>query len=147
MPKNKKRRKRNHSEEKADYGLKKATKQFNWRLAGRLLLNFTIVFCVYLLALNYAERQRSPMLQEIILAVFYGVTTILACVFVILNRGVSNDIPTKEQLRDDWDDAKKEAFIKKYTESKAKAKKILPWLIPMIFTILFDTIYLLYFVK
>ena len=147
MSKTRKKRKNNSPKQKNDYGLKAAVKQFNWRLAGKLLLSFTIIFSIYLFSLNYAEAHKSPLLQQIVLIIYCSATTVLACAFIFLNRGISNDIPKKEQLRDDWADEKKEEFIEKYIQSKNKAKKLLIVLIPLIFTILFDTIYLLYFVK
>ena len=126
MPKRKNRKKRNNgSSVNADYGLKKAVKEFNWRLAGKLLLSFAIIFSIYLFALNYAEAHRNPLLQNVVLIIYSGATTVIACVFIILNRGVSNDIPTKEQLRDDWSDEKKTEYIEKLIESKKKAKKLL----------------------
>ncbi len=140
-----KNRKRRHFEaEKENNAPKNA---FNWKLAGKLLLYFAAIFGLYQLLLKIAEMNRSPLMQSIVMTVYSGATTIVACVFLFLNRGVTKDIPTKEQLRDDWSDEKKEKYIEKYVESKEKAKRLLFILIPLIFTLLFDTIYLMFFVK
>ena len=127
--------------------MKSAFGQFNWRLAGKLLLSFAVIFGLYQVLLNIAETNKNPAMQEMVMIIYSVATTVVACIFIVLNRGISNDIPTKEQLRDDWSDEKKLQFIEKYTESKKKAKKWLIVLIPLLFTLLFDTLYLLFMVK
>ena len=116
MSKNKKRRKaKKPSSNKPD--LKKNLKKINWKIITKLLLIFAAVFGVYQFCIKLSEYYGIFLIQEIMLTVYYIATTVIACVFVVLNRGISNDIPTPEQLPSDWSKEKKEEFILKYTAS------------------------------
>ncbi len=110
-----------------------------------LLVCFAVVFGIYQLMLHLAVWLNEPMIQEITLIVYSGVLTILLVIFIIMNKGISKDIPTKEVLRDDWSDEKKEKFIESYVTGKQKARKLLLIIIPLILTLLIDMIYLFYF--
>ena len=127
--------------------LKKSFGELNWRLVGKLLLSFTIIFGLYVTLLKVAEINRSFLMQDIVMIVYSSVTTVVFCIFIVLNRGISRDIPTKEQLNQSWSDSQKTEFIEKYVKSKEKAKKWLIILIPLLFTLLFDMMYLVLFVK
>ena len=127
--------------------LKKRFGELNWRLVGKLLLSFTIIFGLYVTLLKVAEINRSFLMQDIVMIVYSSVTTVVFCIFIVLNRGISRDIPTKEQLNQSWSDSQKTEFIEKYVKSKEKAKKWLIILIPLLFTLLFDMMYLVLFVK
>ena len=127
--------------------LRKSFKELNWRLVGKLLLSFTLIFGLYVTLLKIAEINRSFLMQDIVMIVYSSVTTVVLCIFIVLNRGVSRDIPTKEQLNKGWSDSQKTEFIEKYVKSKEKAKKWLIILIPLLFTLLFDMMYLVLFVK
>ena len=140
-------KKRVISERDTKRDIQKSFKEFNWRLAGRLLLSFTVIFGIYVTLLKIAENTRSLLMQDIVMIVYSSVTTIVLCIFIILNRGISRDIPTKEQLNEKWSDEKKTEFIESYVKSKEKAKKWLIILIPLLFTLLFDMMYLILFVK
>ena len=140
-------KKRVISERDTKRDIQKSFKEFNWRLAGRLLLSFTVIFGVYVTLLKIAENTRSLLMQDIVMIVYSSITTIVLCIFIILNRGISRDIPTKEQLNEKWSDEKKTEFIESYVKSKEKAKKWLIILIPLLFTLLFDMMYLILFVK
>ncbi|MBQ8696236.1 MAG: hypothetical protein IJ519_00820 [Clostridia bacterium] len=60
---------------------------------------------------------------------YYTALPLLIIIFVILNRGISNDIPTREQLPEDMSEDEKDAFIE---EIKACRRRSRPWLIPII---------------
>lgn len=140
-------KKRVSSEGDAKKDIQKSFKEFNWRLLGKLLLSFTVIFGLYVTLLKVAEINRSFMMQDIVMIVYSSVTTIVLCIFIVLNRGISKDIPTKEQLNQKWSDEEKTEFIESYVKSKEKAKKWLIILIPLLFTLLFDMMYLILFVK
>ena len=140
-------KKRYSSESNNKRDIQNSFKEFNWRLAGKLLLSFTIIFGLYVTLLKIAENNRSLLMQDIVMIVYSSVTTIVLCIFIVLNRGISKDIPTKEQLNENWSDEKKTQFIENYVKSKEKAKKWLIILIPLLFTLLFDMMYLVLFVK
>ena len=140
-------KKRVNSERDTKKDIQKSFKEFNWRLFGKLLLSFTVIFGLYVTLLKIAENTRSLLMQDIVMIVYSSATTIVLCIFIILNRGISRDIPTKEQLNEKWSDEEKTEFIESYVKSKEKAKKWLIILIPLLFTLLFDMMYLILFVK
>lgn len=146
MSKNKKTRKIIPDSE-AETSLKKSLKKINWRLAGKVFGIFVIVFAVYQTCLKLAEIYNIILIQQITIISYTAITTVLACAFIIINGGVSKDIPTKFDLKDSLTDEEKEKLIQKITDRRTKAKKILVFLIPFIFTLFFDTLYLLLFVK
>ena len=146
MAKKKHRKRRSFvPESEAKNAVKKSFSEFNWKLFGKLVLSFVIIFSLYQLGLKLGEIY-NPTIITVVVVTYVIATTILAAVFIIMNRGVSNDIPTKEQLNDNMSDEEKEKFIADLTESKRKAKKILLILIPLIFTLLFDMVYLFFLV-
>ena len=147
MAKKKNRKKRSFiPESDAKNAVKKSFAEFNWKLFGKLILSFVIIFSLYQLGLKLGELY-NPTIITVVVVTYVIATTILAVAFIIMNKGVSNDIPTKEQLRDDMSDEEKEKFIADLTESRKKAKKLLLVLIPLIFTLLFDMLYLFFLVK
>lgn len=133
-------------ESEAKNELKKSFSEFNWKLLGKLILSFVIIFSLYQLGLKLGEIY-NPIIITVVVVSYVIATTILAAAFIIMNKGISNDIPTKEQLSDNMSNEEKEMFISDLIESKRKAKKILLVLIPLIFTLLFDMIYLFFLVK
>ena len=147
MSKKKKKRRSFVPESEAKNAVKQSFAQFNWKLAGRVLLNFVIVFGIYQFLLKMCEHYGNQTLYSVVIIGYVAITTVLAAVFFIINRGASNDIPTKEQLNDSMTTEEKEKFIDELIKARKKAKKLLPWLIPFIFTLLFDMLYLLFFVK
>ena len=147
MSKKKKKRRSFVPESEAKNAVKKSFAEFNWKLAGKLFLYFVVIFGIYQFCLKLAEIYANRVICDVVVIVYVIATTVLAAVFIIMNRGVSNDIPTKEQLRDTMSDDEKEKFINDLIESRKKAKKLLLILIPLIFTLLFDMLYLLFFIK
>lgn len=147
MAKKKHRKRRSFiPESEAKNAVKKSFAEFNWKLFGKLILSFVIIFGLYQLGLKFGEIY-NPVIITVVVVTYVIATTVLASAFIIMNRGVSNDIPTKEQLNDDMSDEEKEKFIADLIESRKKAKKILLVLIPLIFTLLFDMLYLFFLVK
>ena len=120
-------------------------KKFNTKLALMLVLCFAVIFGIYQLMINLAVWLNEPMIQEMTLTVYSVALTVLFVIFVILNKGISKDIPTKEVLPDEWSDEKKEKFIEGYVTGKQKARKLLLFIIPLILTLLIDMAYLFYF--
>ncbi len=110
-----------------------------------LLVSFLVIFGIYQLLLHLAVRLNNPAIQEATLVIYSGALTVLFVIFVILNKGISKDIPTKEVLPDEWDDGKKERFIESYVVGKQKARKLLYIIIPLALTLMIDIAYLFYF--
>lgn len=147
MAKKKRKRRSFVPESEAKNAVKKSFREFNWRLAGKLLLSFAVIFSIYHVLLKLGEIYNNKFLYDYTVILYIIITCVLFAAFVIMNRGVSNDIPTKEQLTDEWTDGEKEKFIEDLKASRKRAKKILIYLIPFIFTLLFDVVYLLFLVK
>lgn len=147
MSKKRKKRRSFIPESEAKTALKKSFKEFNWQLAGKILLLFVIVFSVFQLCMRLAEMYEIFVLQQITVFVYTAIATLLGAMFIIINGGVSSDIPRKDQLRDDLSDGEKEKIIELVKLRREKAKKLLVYLVPFVFTLLLDTLYLLLFVK
>ena len=142
-----KRRKKQKSSAYAESKLQKTVREFNWALFRRVAVLTALVFSAYQLCLKLAVYFETRLIQDITLIVYTSAATVLADVFIFVNGGLSRDIPTKEQLKDSLTDREKEDIIELVKERRAKAKKILIYLIPFIFTLLFDMLYLIFFTK
>lgn len=147
MAKKHKKRRKTPLDSEAKSALQKSLRELNWKLLGRVAGLFVLVFSFYQICLNIAAQLNSVLIQQITVITYTAITTVLAVIFVFINGGISNDIPTKEQLSDELTDKEKEEFIEFIKNRRKKAKRILLYLIPFIFTLLFDTLYLFLFVK
>lgn len=147
MAKKRKKRRSFIPESEAKTALKKSFREFNWRLAGKVFVLFVIVFSVFQLCMKLAEIYDSFLIQQITVIVYTAIATILGALFIIINGGVSSDIPRKDQLKDSLSDNEKEEIIELVKVRRAKAKKLLVYLAPFVFTLLLDTLFLLLFVK
>ena len=145
MAKHKKRKKSDNT--KTVSALQKSLNTLNWSLIRKLAIRFALVFSVYQLCLKLAVYFETRLIQDITLIVYTSAATVLAVVFIFVNGGLSRDIPTKEQLKDSLTDREKEDIIELVKVRRKKAKKILIYLIPFIFTLLFDMLYLIFFTK
>ena len=140
-----KRRKKQKSSAYAESKLQKSVREFNWALFRRVAVLTALVFSAYQLCLKLAVYFETRLIQDITLIVYTSAATVLAVVFIFVNGGLSRDIPTKEQLKDSLTDKEKEDIIELVKVRRKKAKKILIYLIPFIFTLLFDMLYLIFF--
>ena len=117
--------------------VKESAKKFNFKLAlteiGLFVLMFgTLEFCNF-------NSDKSPVFFYAF-TVFYGALFLLAGAFIIVNRGFSRDVPTRDQLSDDMSDGEKDKFIEKLEKGHRAGKKILIFLVPLLFTVLIDWI-------
>ena len=146
MAKRRKKRKKSDNT-KTVSALQKSLNTLNWSLIRKLAIRFALVFSVYQLCLKLAVYFESIVIQQLTVIVYTGITTVLAAAFVLINGGLSTDVPTKEQLKNNLSDKEKEDIINLVKERRAKAKKLLVYLVPFIFTLLFDMLYLIFFTK
>ncbi len=114
----------------------KPKKKIDWKRRGILLLIFAVVFTVYYAA---CELEFYP-----ILPIYLGITTILAVVFIILNRGLERAVPTRDDLPDHMSIEEKDAYIALALKRKGQARQVLMLLIPFILTIFIDMVILTY---
>lgn len=65
--------------------------------------------------------------------------------YIIINRGVSNDVPEKAQLADSLSETEKEELIAEIKRRHEKARPLLYFLFPLLFIVGFDIVYTLLF--
>lgn len=114
----------------------KTPKKIDWKKRGILLLIFAVVFTVYYAA---CELEFYP-----IVPVYLGITTLLAVLFIILNRGIERALPTEGDLPDSMTHEEKTAYIALAVKRKGQAKQVLMLLIPFLLTIFIDMVILTY---
>ena len=141
----KSKKKRNTAKQKIEEVKASAFAKLDKKLLLKVFINFILVFSIYRVLVELGERYRSHLILSLTVYGYIAITGILSIIFIILNRGVSNDVPTKEQLNDEMTDEEKEKFIEDLIQSRKKAKKVLVYLVPFIFTLLLDAIVLVFF--
>ena len=138
--KNKKKR-RSFAEESP---LKSQLRRFNWKRLLLLLLTTALAFGVYevLIALNFLPIGGIP----IIMPVYFIIVTTLLCAVLILNSGISTKkiTPDMIRMREDEDTEYLKGICDKLNARKDIAKRLMFVLLPFLFAILFDVIYLFY---
>lgn len=136
MKKKKKYRITQRSATKATSELKRSLKKVNWKLIGSVL-GLTILFnVIYQTFLAFEQAFIMPLYAIVLAALFI-------CYF-ICNGGFSRNVPTYDELPNDWDEEKKTTYIEGMTRRKKKAKIFLVFIIPLILTLMFDLVYLFY---
>ena len=116
--------------------LKRTSRRINWKLIGEIL-GLTILFVGFY---QFAMRRE----WAVVMWIYYAATLILLVAFLILNRGLSRAPLTPEQLPDAWSDEKKAAFAARDVRNKAIARRLLIFLLPLLFNFVVETAYLFY---
>ena len=62
-------------------------------------------------------------------------------IYIFMNRGLLS-VPEKKKLPDDWDNAKKDAFIAEQTARKKRSEVLLYVIIALLFTVLLDLFFI-----
>ncbi len=128
----------------AGRAVKESVKGFSWQRALRLLLATVLVFAVYEALISLEASFYMPF--SVVMLVYVAVVTVLACIILYLNHGVSAKEITPEMFRDEdgaiEDEEGVRAFCEKVNADKKKAKKLMPFLIPFALTLLLDVFYL-----
>ncbi len=73
--------------------------------------------------------------------IYYTALPLLIVLFVLLNRGISNDIPKKDQLSDSMTSEEKDAFIREIKECRDRARPLLILIIPLALIVGFDILH------
>lgn len=118
-------------------------KKFPVKRALTLLLSTLAAFALYEAVLVIEER--AGLSFSIITPVYYIAVTLLFCAIFFLNRGFSKAPVTAEALIEDGvapEDA--DALCEKLNRQKNVAKALMMILVPLIFAVLLDVIYLFY---
>ncbi len=144
MAKQKKTKKKHNTAAASETPLRSQLKRFNWTRLLLIILATALAFGVYeaLITLNFLPIGGIP----IIMPVYFIIVTLLLCAVLIFNSGISTKEVTPEMLRssEDDDNAHLEEICVKLNARKKVAKKLMLVLLPFLFAILFDVIYLFY---
>lgn len=111
----------------------------SWKRIVTLLLSSIAVVGVYIAGCSLRIKA--------VVYIYYAALLVLGVAFLILNRGVSNTLPTPDMLPDAWSAAEKDAFIEKEKIRKHRARLLLYGIIPLLMTFAFDLIYMAFWQK
>lgn len=144
MPKKKKDRKKSGLvyDPDAKKRLKQQLRAFNWRRFGLLILSTLAAFAV--LEAGITLEAKAKMSFSVVTIIYYVIVTALAAAVVILNHGFSKKPFTRDMIREDVPEDEAERILDKLNRRKGITKKLMPVLIPFIFAILLDFMYLFY---
>ncbi len=118
------------------------TKRFNFRRAIFIALTTLAVFTLYetLIAVPALRVGGIP----IIMPVYFVIVTALICAIIFFNHGFSKDKLTPDMFSEDNDAERVKALCETVNRHKLIAKKLMFVLLPFLFSIFFDIIYLFY---
>ncbi|MBQ8551953.1 MAG: hypothetical protein IJ428_03960 [Clostridia bacterium] len=122
--------------------VKASLKAFNWRRALLIAVATIAAFSLYE-ALIAVESLRVGDIP-IIMPIYFGIVTVLVCAIVFFNHGFSQKEVTPDMFTDDGDPDRIKAACDNINRHKAIAKKLMLILLPFLFAIFFDIIYLFY---
>ena len=113
---------------------------------GILFLNFLLLYGLLRLIITLAERTGHIWIYYAG-TILYGATVIaLFVAFFILNGYTLNRVEfLPEDLPDRWSEEQKQAWLARYPENRAKAKRLLFFLLPLIVTLFISYIELTFF--
>jgi len=118
----------------ASHKTKSAEKRrFPWKRALLLFLSFLVFFSLYQIGIYFYQLW--------ILHAYCIAAGVLVVAYAAWNRGVFR-VPKAEELPKEWKKDEKEAFIAEIAGRRAKSSILLYFLIPLIMTVLFDTVWL-----
>lgn len=145
MAKHKKHKKKKISAANAaESPIRAKLKRFNWWRLILIVLSTALAFGVYeaLIAANFLPIGGIP----IIMPVYFIIVTILLIAIIIMNSGISTKGVTPDMIRtsEDESEAHLAEICEKLNARKVIAKKLMLVLLPFLFAILFDVLYLFY---
>ena len=119
-------------------------KRFNWRLAAVLAASTVASFALYNVLVDITALRVDGI--PVIMPIYIVIVTVLLSLVIIFNSGFSTKPITVDMLRSDdgTDDKELLRVCETLNERKKIAKKLMIVLIPFVFTLFFDMIYLFY---
>ena len=109
--------------------------KFNFGLAGGLLLLSIVAIAIFRTA-----KEISLASYIAVIIIYSAVTLAVSLRYIYLNRGLVGTAVTYDLLPNEWSEEEKKAFMDDFYARKAKSKKLLIILIPMIATFFFEII-------
>ena len=121
--------------------VKAQPKKFNWRRALIIIFSTALAFAVYeaLIAAKFLPVGGIP----IIMPVYYIIATALTFAVLLLNHGISQKEVTPDMFKAEYKEFAEE-LSNKINRHKVIARKLMLVLLPFLFAIFFDIIYLFY---
>ncbi len=111
-----------------------------------LVLNFAISYAILRLIIEFAERVGSPMIYYIGTSLYALAVGALFVAYYILNGFTfENRDRGADELPARWSDEKKAEYIKNQPERRAKAKRLLLIMLPVVITMFVSYIELWFF--
>lgn len=117
--------------------IKKIPQEVLWRIA-LIAFNSVILTVVYF---GFMQME-SPILSPIVTVGFWVAASVMLIVFVVYNRGFTQQGVTIEMLPDSWSEDKKAEYLDGIKKRQKKSKWMLAVLIPLLVPIMLDAIVL-----
>ena len=118
------------------------TKQFNWQRALSLIL---ATLAAFVLLEGVIQLEASGGLSfSIITVVYYIIITVLLLAILFLNKGFSRNELTPDMLEDSVPREEAARICANVNRQKKLAKKLMLVLVPFVFAVFFDLLYLFY---
>ncbi len=108
-------------------------KPFPWKRALLLFLSFVFFFTLYQVGIYFYQLW--------VLHAYCIAAGVLVLAYGAWNRGLFR-LPKPEELPKEWKREEKDAFIEGVAKRKKQSSVLLYFLIPLILTVFFDTVYL-----
>ena len=106
-----------------------------FKMLAIIVVNFIILYAVYRLIINLAERY-SVWIYYIGMSAFIAGGTMLFCLFYAKNGYTFSNEPTPaELLPQEWSDVEKTAFLRREAEKKAGARKLIYFMLSIILVV------------
>ncbi len=117
-------------------------KPFNVKRALLIALSTIAAFALYetLISLNVLPIGGIP----IIMPIYFITVTLLVCAIIFLNRGFSGKDVTPDMFSDDADPEHIKVVCENINRQKKLARRLMLVLLPFLFSIFFDMLYLFY---
>lgn len=122
--------------------VKKQLRAFNWKRLLILVLSTLAAFALLEAVVSIEVQNRLEF--SIITLVYYIIVTVLAASVILLNHGFSKKPFTRDMLREDVDDVEAKRILSRLNRHKQWAKRLMLVLVPFMFALLLDIIYLFY---
>lgn len=130
----------------AKAGIKKSVTGKEGKRMGLLSFSTALLLGVYISALSLGVTEYYRISLAVI-AIYYMALAVLFTVYIIINRGISNDIPTPEQLSNDMSDEEKRDFIEDVRRRRDRARPLIYFIMPLTVIVGFDIICTLFLTK